>query len=155
MDTIPGRPPVASPYRALLTALERQIVLPKINPAYYHLLAILLSVLFLYAQTSWQKLALLAMILLLDWLDGATARRYAEAHRAGYVTDVVTDRVSEAFLFTAEAGTRLGQLFFLLWLFNSALAFYSVRSNRHTSLPLRIVYLILLAVQSVTGVTLR
>jgi len=58
--------------------------------------------------------------------------------------DVVTDRVSEAFIFAAEAETAIGQIFFLLWLINLALAFYSVSSNRHTALPLRFVYLVVL-----------
>ena len=35
-------------------------------------------------------------------------------------------------------------IFFLLWLINLALAFYSVSSNKHTSLPLRFVYLVVL-----------
>lgn len=149
MDTIPRRPPVASSYRALLTALENRMVLPRIHPSYYHLLAILLSVLFLYARTSWQKMALIGMVLVADWLDGATARRYTKDHRAGYIMDVVTDRLSEAFLFSAETGTLLGQAFFLLWMINTALTFYSVYSNRHAALPLRFAYLIVLAVQAV------
>lgn len=148
MDTIPRRPPVASLYRALLTALENRMVLPRINPSYYHLLAILLSVLFLYARTPWQKIALLGVVLTADWLDGATAKRYGEMHKAGYVIDTVTDRVSEAFIFSAETGTLLGQAFFLLWMINTALTFYSVYSNRHAALPLRFAYLIVLAVQA-------
>ena len=149
MDTIPRRPPIASSYRALLTVLENRMVLPHIHPSYYHLLAILLSVLFLYAQTPWQKMVLLGVVLMTDWLDGATAKRYGEMHKAGYVIDTVTDRVSEAFLFAAEAQTLLGQVFFLLWLVNCVLTFYSIRSNKHTLLPLRFAYLIVLAVQAV------
>ena len=144
MDTLPRRPLIASPYRALLTALENRMVLPHIRPSYYHLLAILLSVLFLYAQTPWQKIVLVGVVLIADWLDGATAKRYGEMQKAGYVIDIVTDRVSEAFLFSAEAQTLLGQVFFLLWLVNCALTFYSLRSNKHTSLPLRFACLIVL-----------
>lgn len=149
MDTLPRRPPVASSYRALLTALENRIVLPRINPSYYHLLAVLLSILFLYVRTPWQKMALIGVVLVADWLDGATARRYTKDHRAGYLMDVVTDRLSEAFLFSAETGALLGQAFFLLWMINTALTFYSVYSNRHAALPLRFAYLIVLAVQAV------
>jgi phosphatidylglycerophosphate synthase len=131
----------------LLTALENRMVLPRIHPSYYHLLAILLSVLFLYAQTPWQKIALLGVVLTTDWLDGATAKRYGEMHKAGYVIDTVTDRVSEAFLFSAGVQTVLGQVFFLLWLVNCALTFYSIGSNKHTSLPLRFAYLMVLIFQ--------
>ena len=144
MDTIPRRLPLASPYRTLMTTLENRMVLPRIHPSYYHLLAILLSVLFLYVQTPWQKIALLGVVLTADWLDGATAKRYGEIQKAGYVIDTVTDRASEAFLFSAGAGTLLGKVFFLLWLVNCALTFYSLRSNKHTSLPLRFACLIVL-----------
>jgi len=147
MDIIPGRLVVASPYRAALSLFEKRLPLPDINPAYYHTLALGLSVLFLYAQTPWQKIALLALVLLADWVDGATARRYSGGSRAGYIVDVVTDRASEAFIFAAEADSRLGQAFFLLWMINSVLSYFSIRSNIHTSLPLRFAYLIVLVVQ--------
>jgi phosphatidylglycerophosphate synthase len=107
-------------------------------------LGIALSVLYLYTRTAWLNVALILVIILADWLDGSTARRYNRGSRAGYMIDVVTDRVSEAFIFAAEAETTIGQIFFLLWLVNLALAFYSVSSNRHTSLPLRFVYLVVL-----------
>ena len=66
MDIIPGRPAVASPYRAVLTALGQRLVLPKVNPVYYHLLAIFLSVLFLYAQESWIQIAIVGAVLMTD-----------------------------------------------------------------------------------------
>ena len=144
MDNIPGRRSVALPYRSLLTFLEKRVLLPDINPSYYHALGIALSVLYLFTRTPWLNIALILVIILADWLDGATARRYNRGSRAGYMIDVVTDRVSEAFIFAAAAETAIGQIFFLLWLVNLALAFYSVYSNRHTSLPLRFVYLVVL-----------
>ena len=63
--------------------------------------------------------------------------------------DVVTDRASEGFLFAGASGMLSGQVLFLLWLINCGLTFYSVRSNRHTAMPLRFAYLIILAVQGV------
>ena len=146
MGAIPGRRTVAGPYRAVLSAIEQRIPLPNINPAYYHTLGLVLSVLYLYARTPAQKVAIIAIVLVADWLDGATARRYARGCRAGYIIDVVTDRASEAFIFAAEAATPLGQAFFLLWIVNSALAFYSVRANVHTSLPLRFAFLVILLI---------
>jgi len=148
MDIIPGRRAVASPYRALLSLFEDRLCLPDLNPSYYHLLGLALSVLYLYARTPGLKILLIVVVLLADWFDGATARRYHRVRRAGYITDVVTDRASEAFLFAAEAGTILGQIFFLLWMINALLAFYSVYSNKHTSLPLRFVYLAALVAQA-------
>jgi phosphatidylglycerophosphate synthase len=149
MDSIPDRPRVASAHRTLLSLLEKWVVLPDINPAYYHTLAVLLSVLFLYAQTVLQKALIIGVVLLSDWLDGATARRYRQVQRSGYVTDVVTDRMSEAFIFFAEIETVLGQVFFLLWMINSVLTFYSVYSSKHLSLPLRFSYMIVLIAQGI------
>jgi phosphatidylglycerophosphate synthase len=148
MGSVPDRRGVAAPYRAVLSILERRVPLPNINPAYYHTLALALSILYLYVHTPAPKIAIIAIVLVTDWLDGATARRYGRGSRAGYIIDVVTDRASEAFIFAAEAGAPLGQAFFLLWIINSALAFYSVRTNTHTALPLRFAYLIILIVQS-------
>jgi phosphatidylglycerophosphate synthase len=147
MDTVPGRRRVATPYRAALSVLEKRAPLPNINPAYYHTLALVLSVLYLYAPMPAQKIAIVGVVLVTDWLDGATARRYARGSRAGYIIDVVTDRASEAFIFAAEAETPLGQAFFLLWIINCALAFYSVQTGIHTALPLRFAYLIVLIAQ--------
>jgi phosphatidylglycerophosphate synthase len=147
MDIIPSRRNVASPYRTVLSVLEKQVPLPNINPAYYHTLALVLSILYLYAHTPAQKIVIVGIVLVADWLDGATARRYKRESRAGYIIDVVTDRASEAFIFAAESETPLGQAFFLLWIINSTLAFYSIQTKTHTALPLRFAYLIALIAQ--------
>ncbi len=108
MDTLPSQSYIASPYRALLSLLEKWVILPDINPAHYQVLAVLLSVLFFYAQTSWQKVLIIGVVLLTDWLDGATARKYGQLQKSGYIADVIIDRASEAFIFLAEVGTALG-----------------------------------------------
>lgn len=144
MVTIPDRRRVASPYRAVLSFLERRAPLPNINPAYYHTSALALSVVFLYTTMLAPRIVILIVILIADWLDGATARRYQGGSRAGYIVDVVTDRASEALIFAAEAPTYLGQVFFILWILNCALAFYSARTNVHTALPLRCAFMIAL-----------
>jgi len=148
MDVIPGRRLVASPYRTLLSLFENRLLLPDLNPSYYHLLGLVLSVLYLYARAPGPKIFLIIVVLVADWFDGATARRYHRVRRAGYITDVVTDRASEAFIFAAEAGTALGQIFFLLWMVNALLTFYSVYSNKHTSLPLRFAYIVILVARA-------
>ena len=147
MDSIPIRPRVASVYRVVLSLLEEWVTLPNIDPVYYHALGILLSVLYFCARTPLQKILVLCVVLLADWLDGATARQHGQACRSGYITDVVIDRISEAFIFAAEVRTLPGQIFFVLWVLNSALAFYSIRSDRHLSLPLRFLYILVLAAQ--------
>jgi phosphatidylglycerophosphate synthase len=147
MDNIPRRSVVATPYRTLLATLEKQIALPEVSPSYYHVLGLGLSLLYLYAQTPAQRIWLIVLILIADWLDGATARRYGRGSRAGYLIDLLTDRISEAFIFAAASGTLLGQIFFLLWIVNVALAFYSVRSNKHTALPIRFAFLLILIIR--------
>ena len=145
MDPIPARPAVAGPYRQLLTSLEQRIWLPDINPSFYHALGLSLSVTYLYAATPATKIALLAAVLILDWVDGATARRFRGGSREGYILDTLTDRASEGFIFAAEAQDLTGRVFFVLWLLNCALTYYSIRTNRHTSLALRFAYLWVLA----------
>ncbi len=144
MGHIPQRRAVALPYRSVLSALEKHIYLPDISPSYYHVFALVASVAILYVHTMWLQMLVLALILVADWADGATARRYSKCRRAGYMTDVITDRASEGLICVSGAGSTLGQVFYLLWLINLGLAYYSVRTNRHTSLPLRFTYMILL-----------
>ena len=147
MDSIPGRRPVASAHRKVLSAIEKRVPLPDIHPSWYEVLALAASILYLFAWTPAQRIVLVTIALLADFLDGATARRYQRTSRAGYINDVMTDRASEAFIFTAAANSTLGQVFFLLWLVNCTLAFYSMQANRHTALPLRFAWLIALIVQ--------
>jgi phosphatidylglycerophosphate synthase len=148
MDSVPRRRPVASAHRKVLSAIERRAPLPNIHPSWYEVLALASSILYLFAWTPGQRIVLVTIALLADFLDGATARRHGRSSRAGYITDVVTDRASEAFIFAAAASSILGQVFFLLWLVNCAPAFYSMRANRHTALPLRFAWLIVLMLQT-------
>ena len=147
MGIVPGRHSITFHYRTLLTSLEKYLFLPDINPSWYNALAIAFSIFYLYTRSSWLKVIVILLINWVDWLDGATARRYNRESREGYIIDIMTDRVGEAFIFAAEADTATGQFFFLLWLINMAFTFYSVYSNKHTSLPLRYVYLVVLIAQ--------
>ncbi len=149
MGNVPVRPSIASLYRAPLAFVEKHVPLPNVSPSVYHASAILLSVVYLYLQAPSMKALILSIVLLTDWLDGATARRYHGARRSGYITDVVTDKASEGFIFAAECGVALGQVFFLLWIINCALTFYSARSGKHVSMPLRFVYLVIVIAQGV------
>jgi phosphatidylglycerophosphate synthase len=151
MDSVPERRSVTVPYRSLTNFLERRITLPRINPSLYQLAAILASLAYLYIDSSWVKAALVAFILITDWLDGATARQQHGKTREGYLMDVTVDRASEMLIFAGEAGTSLGKLFFLLTLANIGLAYYSIRSGKHTSLPLRCAWLVVLVVWGVGG----
>jgi hypothetical protein len=51
---------------------------------------------------------------------------------------------SEAFIFATESQTVIGQIVFVLWLLNMALAYYSFMSNQRTSLTLRFAYPVVL-----------
>jgi phosphatidylglycerophosphate synthase len=141
VDSIPARRAVATLYRVPLSALEKWLYLPAVSPSVYSALGVILSVLFLHAQGTPAKIAVLVLVLAADWLDGATARRHHMLWRTGYIVDVVADRISEALIFASEAGTIVGQIFLLLWLVNVALTVYSIRSGKHSSLALRGFYL--------------
>ena len=151
MDTVPERRVVTVPYRTVTNFLERHVVLPAVNPALYQLAAIAASLAYLYVDTTWVKALLVAFILLTDWLDGATARQQRGKTREGYLMDVTIDRASEMLIFAGEAGTPLGKVFFLLTLANIGLGYYSIRSGKHTSLPLRCAWLVVLVAWGVGG----
>lgn len=148
MDIVPKRRVVTIPYRTVTVALERTIRLPKVNPAFYQVVAIVASLTCLYTDSPWLKFGLIALILLTDWLDGATVRQHGQPGRPGYIMDIVIDRASEVIIFTGEAGSALGNLFFLLSLANIGLAYYSLKSGKHTSLPLRCAWLFVLGTQA-------
>lgn len=145
MDSVPARPRVAAGYRAVLAFFEPWIPVPNINPSWWSLLGLVGSVACLYASTPGQKFALVLGVLLTDWWDGATARRHGTGSREGYIVDVVIDRFSEAFIFLADIGHLLGRLFFLLWMANTALTLWSAHTGSHRILPLRAVWLGVLA----------
>ena len=155
MAPIPQRPRVSSPYRRVLAFFENHIALPNVNPALYQLLGVALSVGYLYLENALVKALVIGVILLADWLDGATARRHKRIMRAGYIADVMIDRVSEGLIFAAEAGPWYGNLFFAAWLVNTALAYYSVRTGRHSALPLRGVYIGVLLILAVLNLVRR
>jgi phosphatidylglycerophosphate synthase len=144
MANIPLRSPFAIDSRGILTYLERQIILPNISPSYYDIAGIALSLLIFITHPIWLQMLLIALILLTDWLDGATARQHSTCSVEGYMMDVVIDRASEGLIFMAFCKTWLGQAFFILWLLNLALAFYSLRVSKHISLPLRFVFILFL-----------
>jgi phosphatidylglycerophosphate synthase len=132
-----------------LYTIEPRAPVPDIHPSSYQALAPASSIPCLFAWTQAQRIVLVTIALLADFLDGATARRHGRTSRAAYITDVMTDRASEAFIFAAAAGSILGQVFFLLWLVNCVMAFYSMRANRHTALPLRFAWLLVLIMQTI------
>ena len=151
MDNIPQRWAIALPYRSVLSFIEKRVYLPNITPSYYNVFGLMASVAFLYVRATWLRVVVLAIILLADWADGATARRYKRRYNrssgSGYMIDVMTDRASEGLIFAAAADTPAGRVFSVLWLVNIGLAYYSIHTGHHTSLPLRFAYMLKLIFQ--------
>ena len=145
MDTVPSRPGIAAGYRAVLAWLEPHIPVPGINPSWWSLLGLLGSVACLYVPTPAARFWLVLGVLLTDWWDGATARRHGTVTREGYIVDVVIDRFSEAFIFLTDVGSATGRVFFGLWMLNTALTLWGARSGKHRILPLRALWLVVLA----------
>src|SRR3989338_3941468 len=112
MDTIPERNKLAQLYRQPLQKLESRMPIFIKNPCVYQLAGLLLSVLFLFAQTNLQQIILISVILMLDWLDGAAARRYDLTSKQGYITDLAVDRISEGLIFIAVVSSTIGKIFF-------------------------------------------
>lgn len=146
MDNIPSRVAIAKPYRIILSTLEKYLPIPNINPSYFQLLGIILSIAYLYSDSVIQKVVLISIILLADWYDGAVARKLKLTSVEGYLTDVTFDRISEGFIFIHEIQNPIGYVFFLFWIVNLVLSFISVKTHRHYSLPLRFLYIFVLLI---------
>jgi phosphatidylglycerophosphate synthase len=146
MDKIPQRSNLAKIYRNILDKFEGRLVFPVSNPHFYQVLAIFLSGIFLFRPNPSLGAVLLIIILLLDWVDGAVARKNNLASRKGWLTDVAVDRISEGLIFVVYLGTLAGNLFFMMYLFNILGSYYSIRSGKHTILPVRFFYLIYLII---------
>jgi phosphatidylglycerophosphate synthase len=142
---------VARLYREPLERVERHLPLPQVPPWLYTAVGLGLSVLAFVVPFGWPFALLVAVVLLTDWLDGATARRHGWTGRSGYVTDVVSDRASEGLIFLAAPNLGwLSQLFIVLWLLNCVLTVVSLRGERHLALPLRFAYLVVILTSRLT-----
>jgi len=148
MDKVPQRNQLAQIYRKPLRQLEKAMPLYIKNPNVYQLLGLLFSVSFLFVETNNQQIILISLILFLDWLDGATARKYSLISKKGYLIDVVVDRLSEGLIFASLLGSLTGRVFFAFYLLNNIFVFYSLKSSRHTIIALRFFYLVFLIIES-------
>lgn len=144
MAKIPKRIEIAKLYRKFLKPLERFLIFPVKDPNFYQVLSLSISVLFLFIENLYTRAVLVALVMFLDWLDGAVARRYKLANRKGWLTDVVVDRVSEGFIFASILFSIPGKIFFTLYLINITLSMCSIKSEKHLILPLRFLYFIYL-----------
>jgi phosphatidylglycerophosphate synthase len=112
--------------------------LPNINPNVLTGMSVVTSLLFILClKYPLMALAFLVATLLLDWLDGVTARKFSRATENGYLADVAGDRFSEGLIF---------MVFFFPWFYlfslNCLLSLISVKRKRHLILPLRHVFLV-------------
>lgn len=144
MEVVPKRPNIASFYRKILSSFEGYLPLPNINPSWYEVFGLFLSFVFLYPFIIGAKIFILILILLSDWFDGATSRRYKTLSKDGYLIDLTSDRLSELVVFFPIDGTSLSWFFFFLALINVALAYLSVMTGKHKSMALRFFFLLFL-----------
>ncbi len=144
MAFIPQKMKISKSYRVILNAVEKRVHVLNVNPSIYQVFGVMLSIIFFYKPTVVIQSILIAIILLLDWLDGFTARQYKTITLSGYMIDVVIDRFSEGIIFFSFIGTTVGNLFYILWLCNVILSYVSIHKHIHISFPLRFMYLIYL-----------
>ncbi len=134
-------------YRTVLSKWEKYLIFPSKNPSDYQVVGILLSLGYLFTTNIYFQIILVAVILILDWVDGAVARKYNLVGREGWMIDVFVDRLSEGFIFAAHLFSPLGVIFFLLYIINIFLSLYSVKSGKHILLPIRFIWLLILIVK--------
>jgi len=130
--------------RAASDAVLLRLPLPKVNPNLVSALSIASSIGFIITVKNNPVLGwmLLLATLTLDVMDGLIARKHHLATEDGYFIDLVSDRASEAIIFTHELG-----LWYPLVAINLALTQYSVKTGRHIILPLRHIYLLTLTLK--------
>lgn len=146
MDNIPKRTKITV-YRQYLEPLEKYLWLPIKNPDIYSLVGVVFSLSFFFIHNTLLLIVFIVIILFVDWLDGATARRYNLSSREGYIIDTVADRVSEACMFLPIFFSLLGSIFFFFYLVNLFLSCYALQFGKHYVLPLRFLYLLILVWQ--------
>ena len=117
--------------------------LPKINPdivSYSTILTTIISVYFYINHKLWLFWIFLLLTLILDWLDGAIARKYNLISKNSWLLDKVVDRISEIILMSVI--WPLGLLFVSL---NIIIMYLSYKGKYPLALmfipPLRIVLL--------------
>jgi len=124
-----------------LDHVVESLPLPRVNPNLISGLSILLSLVFILIQNQLAAVFVLLLVLVLDYLDGAVARKYNTQSEEGYVVDVASDRMSEGIIFS---------LFFFPWFFlfslNCLLSLLSVKKNIHIIIPLRHIFLVFIVV---------
>lgn len=123
---------------------EGFLIFPFRDPAHYQIAGLLLSMGYLFFTSYVAKAVLIMVILILDWYDGAAARKFHMTSKAGWMTDVTVDRLSEGFIIMAEIAHPIGKILMLLFIANIFLSFYSVRTGRHYIMPLRFLCVLLL-----------
>lgn len=144
MDNVPQRSALAQIYRKPLALFEKVIPFGFFNPNHLQISSLFLSILYLFSSDVRFSFLLVLLILLFDWMDGAAARARKIISRKGWMIDVAVDRISEGFIFAAHLHTNIGKFFFALYLINTFLSIYSIKSEKHLILPLRFLWLIYL-----------
>lgn len=99
MGKIPKRSQIAQLYKQPFHKLEKLMPFLIKDPNFYQVFGLLFSIFFLFTKTNVHQITLISLILIFDWLDGATARKYNLTSRKGYLIDVVVDRISEGLIF--------------------------------------------------------
>ncbi|GEM_PF-4261495 len=103
-----------------------------VNPDRISWLAVVLSAVFIFSRDLYVLTGALALVILLDWLDGAVARNMnKKGRKLGEATDVGCDRVSELMVFSAYP------LLLPLVVINIFLSAQKLRVNLPIVLPLR------------------
>lgn len=117
-----------------------RLPLPRVHPNLVSVFSVFTSVLFLLCFLEGLRMLALFFLLftlLLDWMDGLIAKKYAICSKHGYLVDMISDRLSEGITFIP---------FIVPWLYlsllNFVLVFVGIAVSRHVVLPLRQAFVI-------------
>jgi hypothetical protein len=128
-------------FRSVTDGLFLKLPLPDVKPSSISGLSVMASVAFalVFRHSPAWAAALLAIIILLDWLDGLVAKKHGRCSEEGYMADVAADRISEGIIFVQAFNP-----WFILFAINCLLSYASFAKSRHVILPLRHLFFIYL-----------
>jgi len=145
MSSTPSKNKILTFYRKYLNIIEKYLPKVEVEPSLISILGVVINIIFLYFINSFPlNVVILFVALAFDFLDGAFARILNKSSREGYLLDVFFDRLTEGLIFIVVIGSIAGKIFFILFMINILLNFYSIKTNKHLSIPLRFSYMVYL-----------
>lgn len=150
MDSAPRKTDWVTTLRRPLYSIEKYLP-GDINPNIWTAAMMLPSVLFIFTPftTPWNILCIISAMIL-DWLDGAYARKRKSTSMHGHIVDITFDKLSEVLIITPFIGTWFGVILLVIFLLNLYFTKRIFTTNQHFHLNTRFIVILYLLTNSLT-----